>query len=56
MFYFDRSLPPSAWGIRDGNAAMIDGTATDPTSPVLTLIVPVRRWSDGTNALERHTP
>lgn len=55
MFYFDRSLPPSAWGIGDGNAAMIDGTASDPTSPVLTLIVPVRRWSDGTNALDRQT-
>ena len=54
MLYFDRSLSPTNWGAGDGTTPtpVIDATATDPTSPVLTLLVPVRRWSDGTLALE----
>lgn len=50
MFYFDRSMPPSAWGVGSAAAPVIDGTANDPNSPVLVLMVPVRRWSDGTSA------
>jgi len=58
MLYFDRSLPASTWGAGDGSAPtpVIDATAADPTSPVLTLLVPVRRWSDGTLALEAQKP
>jgi hypothetical protein len=52
MLYFDRSLPPATWGAGDGTSPVIDATAADPTSPVLTLLVPVRRWSDGTMAIE----
>lgn len=52
MFYFDRSLPASAWGAKGDMAApVIDGSAGDPASPVLTLLIPVRQWSDGTIAL-----
>ncbi|HEY4320053.1 MAG TPA: hypothetical protein VGM77_02655 [Gemmatimonadales bacterium] len=49
MFYYDRTLPPSTWGAVDGSTMVIDGTGGDPASPV-TLLVPVRRWSDGTPA------
>lgn len=50
MFYFDRALPDAAWGLADGNGAMIDGTG-DSTWPVRLLLVPVRRWSDGKLAM-----
>ena len=50
MFYFDKSLPAAAWGLADGNSAMIDGTG-DPDWPVRLLLVPVRRWSDGKLAM-----
>ena len=56
MLYFDRSLPASTWGAGDGTEPIIDATTTDPTSPVLTLLVPVRRWSDGTLAVEAPKP
>lgn len=52
MFYFDRSLPAAAWGAEgDMTAPVIDGSVGDPDSPLLTLLVPVRQWSDGTSAL-----
>lgn len=51
MFYFDRSLPPAAWGAGGYTNTVIDGSAGDPHSPVFTLLIPVRRWSDGTPAL-----
>jgi hypothetical protein len=56
MLYFDRSLPASTWGAGDGTEPIIDATTTDPTSPVLTLLVPVRRWSDGTLAIVAPKP
>jgi len=49
MFFFDRSRPAAVWGV-SGDGPIIDVT-TDPTNPVLTLVVPVRRWSDGSNAM-----
>lgn len=52
MLYFDRTLPAATWGAGDGTEPIIDATTTDPTSPVLTLLVPVRRWSDGTLAID----
>jgi hypothetical protein len=50
MFYYDRSLPAAAWGAGDMTAPIIDGSAGDTHSPVLTLFIPVRQWSDGTPA------
>jgi hypothetical protein len=52
MFYFDRALPAAVWGAEgDPTAPVIDGSAGEPDSPVLTLLIPVRQWSDGTSAL-----
>jgi len=51
MLWFDKSLPPAAWGLSDSNNTIIDGSAADPNSPVRLLIIPVRRWSDGKSAL-----
>jgi hypothetical protein len=49
MFFYDTSLPASAWGAGDQTAPIIDGG--NPDAPVLTLLIPVRQWSDGTPAL-----
>jgi hypothetical protein len=51
MFYYDRSLPAAAWGAGSMKDPVIDATAGDAKSPVQTLLVPVRQWSDGTPAL-----
>ncbi|MDQ6717785.1 MAG: hypothetical protein M3Z17_05495 [Gemmatimonadota bacterium] len=51
MFWFDKSLPSAAWGLSDANNTIIDGSASDPSSPVRVLLIPVRRWSDGTSAI-----
>ncbi|MEO8562462.1 MAG: hypothetical protein ABI601_10330 [bacterium] len=51
MFYYDHSLPASAWGAGDMNAPIINASAGDPHGAVLTLFIPVRRWSDGTTAM-----
>ena len=53
MFYFDRSMSASEWGAGGMSAPVINGSADDPSSPVLTLLVPVRQWSDGTTAMGR---
>jgi hypothetical protein len=49
MFYFDRSATP-AWGAGGMTAPVINASAGDPAFPVLTLLVPVPQWSDGTTA------
>jgi hypothetical protein len=51
MFYFDRSLPASTWGASSSSSTVIDATAGDAASPVQVLLVPVRRWSDGSMAV-----
>jgi len=51
MFYYDRSAPASAFGAGGFTAPIIDGSIGDPNSPVLTLLIPVRQWSNGTPAL-----
>jgi hypothetical protein len=51
MFYYDRSLPAATWGAGGMTATVIDATVGDPTSPVQTLLIPVRRWSDGSLAV-----
>ncbi|MGH7586289.1 MAG: hypothetical protein ACREMH_08585 [Gemmatimonadales bacterium] len=49
MFYYDRSLPPSTWGAGGMTAAVIDGSGGE-NAPVLTLLIPVSQWSDGSQA------
>jgi hypothetical protein len=53
MFWYDKAMPDTAWGLNDGNGAIIDGTgaAGDPDAPIRLLLIPVRRWSDGTPAM-----
>ena len=51
MFYYDRSLPAAAWGAGDMNAPIIDASVGTPHSPVQTLFIPVRQWSNGTPAM-----
>ena len=51
MFWFDKSLPATAWGLADANVTIMDATADDPSSPIRLLLIPVRRWSDGKPAL-----
>lgn len=51
MFYYDKSLPAAAWGAGGMTSPIIDGSVGDPSHPVLTLLIPVRQWSDGTAAL-----
>jgi hypothetical protein len=50
MLYFDRAMSAATLGAGDQSAPIINASAGDPTFPVLTLLVPVRRWSDGTSA------
>jgi hypothetical protein len=49
MFYYDRSVPASAWGAGDGKSPIIDATGAAP-SPIMVLLIPVPQWSDGTPA------
>jgi hypothetical protein len=51
MFYYDRSLPAAAWGAGDMNAPIIDASVGAPHSPVQTLFIPVRQWSNGAPAM-----
>jgi hypothetical protein len=53
MMWFDKSLPPASWGLSDANSAIIDASAADPASPIRLLVIPVRRWSDGTPAIPK---
>jgi hypothetical protein len=50
MFYYDRSMPAAAWGAAGFKDPIIDATAGDAKSPVQTLLIPVRQWSDGSAA------
>ncbi len=49
MFYYDRSMPASAWGAGDGKSPIIDATGAAP-SPLMVLLIPLPQWSDGTPA------
>jgi hypothetical protein len=51
MFYYDRSMPAAAWGAGGMSAPIIDGSVGAPNAPVLTLLIPVRQWSNGTSAM-----
>ena len=50
MFYYDRSMPAAAWGASAETNVVIDGSAGDVNSPILTLLIPVPQWSDGKQA------
>ena len=47
MLFYDRSTPAAAWGVGGVANTVIDGTPVDRNPAVLTLLIPVRRWSDG---------
>ncbi len=47
MFYYDKSMPATVWGTGGATNTLIDGSAGDAASPVFTLLIPVREWSDG---------
>lgn len=53
MLYFDRRITSAAMMGADANgtSGIIDGSTVNLDDPVLTLMVPVRRWSDGTAAV-----
>jgi hypothetical protein len=51
MFYYDATVAPSIFGAGGMSAPVINGSAGDPHSPVLTLFIPVPQWSDGTPAM-----
>jgi hypothetical protein len=40
-------MPAANWGLGGVTNTLIDGSAGDDVTPVLTLLIPVRRWSDG---------
>jgi hypothetical protein len=50
MFFYDKSMRGSAFGAGGMTAPVIDASAGDRNAPVLTLLVPVRQWSDGSAA------
>ena len=51
MFFYDGSTPSSAWGVGGVTNTLIDASAGTSYTPVLLLLIPVRRWSDGKLAL-----
>src|SRR5262249_11431217 len=42
MFYYDKSIPAATWGMDAVTNTLIDGSAGDDVTPVLTLLIPVR--------------
>ena len=50
MFFYDKSVPGSAFGAGGMTATVIDASAGDPQAMVQTVFVPVRQWSDGSAA------
>jgi hypothetical protein len=53
MFFYDVAMGPATWGAAGPTAPIIDGSSSDHSSPVLTLLIPVPQWSDGTPAAHR---
>jgi hypothetical protein len=51
MFYFDTAIPSASFGVGGDPATLIDGSAGDPDASYTTLLIPVRRWSDGKPAM-----
>jgi hypothetical protein len=46
MFYYDKSTPAAAWGVGGATNTLI-GAPGDADSPILLVLIPVPRWSDG---------
>jgi hypothetical protein len=51
MFYVDTSVPAASFGVGGAPSTIIDGSAEDPDASYRTLLIPVRRWSDGKLAM-----
>lgn len=47
MFFYNKAMPPALWGAGPTSPVIADA---DPHARILTLFIPVRRWSDGTLA------
>jgi hypothetical protein len=46
MFYYDKPMPAAAWGV-GGAANTLIGAGGDADTPILIVLIPVPRWSDG---------
>ena len=51
MFFYDASMPVAQWGVGGATNTLIDGSQLDPNAQVVVIMIPVRRWSDGTTVL-----
>lgn len=47
MFIYDKSMSPALWGAGGQKSTIINGSGDDPHAHALTLLIPVRQWSDG---------
>ena len=52
MFYYSMSMSPALWGVGDPTNTLIDGSGLDPDMRARVVLVPVRKWSDGTLAIK----
>jgi len=52
MFYYSMSMSPALWGVGDPTNTLIDGSGLDPDMRARVVLVPVRKWSDGTLAVK----
>ena len=50
MLFYDHGESPGTWGAGDYSMPVVDLSASDPHANMLQLVIPVRRWSDGTAA------
>ncbi|HET7025629.1 MAG TPA: hypothetical protein VFI39_10535 [Gemmatimonadales bacterium] len=51
MFFYTKALSASTFGAGDGSGPVIDGSSAVSDAPFVTILIPVRQWSDGSNAL-----
>jgi hypothetical protein len=51
MFFYDKAMPAAAWGVGGATNTLI-GIAGDADTHVLTVLIPVPRWSDGSLVAE----
>jgi hypothetical protein len=51
MFFYDKSMPVTQWGVGGATNTTIDGSQLDPDAQVVVIMIPVRLWSDGKLAL-----
>ena len=53
MFYYPSSVSPMTFGAAGFSAPVINGSAGDEKNPVMTVLIPVPQWSDGTPAVAK---